>query len=141
MGQAGYSIGRDVTITVVAPGGGVLDFGKITQFDSRQESNDHKVIGIDGITDNLRFFTGWSGSFACERRGPSLDAYFKQLEANFYAGIDEPPATILQTIVEPSGAVTQHRFERVLLKYSDAGTWKGDSSVPVKVDFMAAKRV
>lgn len=141
MPMNGYSVGRDVTLIVTLPTGATLNLGKVTKFSSKQDSTNQKIKGLDGVTDNLRFFDGWSGSFEIERRGPELDVYFSDLESNFYAGNDEPPATMQETIVEPSGAVSQFRFEKVLLAYDDAGDAAGDKSISQKVTFMASRRI
>jgi hypothetical protein len=141
MSQNGYSLGRDVTLAIILPDGSSLSLGKVTKFTSKQDTTDQKLKGIDGIVDHLRFYEGWSGSFESERRGPELDVYFAKLEANFYAGVDEPPATLQQTIVEPNGQVSQYRYERVLLKYDDAGDWSGDKSVHQKISFVATRRI
>lgn len=141
MPMNGYSIGRDVTITITLPDGTALDLGKITKFTSKQETDTQKIKGLDGRTDQLRFFAGWTGSFEAERRGPEVDQYFADLEANYYAGGDEPPATITETILEPSGAVSQFRYERVVLMYDDAGDKQGDKSVSTKLSFFAQRRV
>lgn len=141
MSQNGYSLGRDNTIAVILPDGTTLQLGKVTNFTAKQDVTDQKIKGMDGVTDHLKFYEGWSGSFSIERRGPDLDNYFAKLESNYYAGVDEPPATMQQTIVEPNGQVSQFRFERTLLKYDDAGDFAGDKSVHQKVSFLATKRI
>ncbi|HHW4679815.1 MAG TPA: hypothetical protein ACQGQH_10420 [Xylella sp.] len=141
MSQNGYSLGRDVTLAIILPDGRSLNMGKVTRFTSKQDTTDQKLKGIDGIVDHLRFYEGWSGSFESECRGPELDVYFATLESNFYAGADEPPATLQQTILEPNGQVSQYRYERVLLKYDDAGDWSGDKSVHQKISFVASRRI
>ena len=141
MSQNGFSLGRDVTLAIILPSGSALSLGKVTKFTAKQDTTDQKIKGLDGVTDHLRFYEGWSGSFDMERRGPELDAYFAQLEANYYGGNDEPPATIQQTIVEPDGQVSQFRFERVLLKYDDSGDFAGDKSVHQKISFFASRRI
>lgn len=93
MPQNGYSIGRDVTIAVILPDGTPLRLGKVTGFMAKQDTTDQRIKPLDGTTDNLRFYDGWSGNFKLERRGPELDNYFEQLERNYYAGADEPQAT------------------------------------------------
>ena len=141
MSLQGYSIGRDITLVVLLPDGTPLRLGRVTSWSAKQETTDQRIKPLDGVTDHLRYFDGWSFSFKMERRGPEVDAYFAQLEANFYAGLDEPPATLQQTIVEPSGAVSQWRFERVLLKFDDPGDWAADKSVSQSVSGMAARRI
>lgn len=141
MSQNGYSIGRDTTVVIILPDGSTLNLGKVTKFNPKQDTTDQKIKGIDGIVDHLRFYEGWSGSFEAERRGPDVDAYFAKLEANYYAGVDEPPATVQETIVEPNGQVSQYRYERVLFKYDDAGDKAGDKSVHQKISFVASRRI
>ncbi len=141
MSQQGYSTGRDVTLVVILPGGAVLRLDKVTGFTAKPDMTNQKIKGLDGTIDNLRWHEGWSGTFNIERRSPAIDAYFADLEAAYYAGDDEEPATMQQTIVEPSGALSQFRFEKVLLSYDDAGDWASDKSVSQRVSFMAARRV
>lgn len=141
MPQQGFSIGRDCTLAVILPDGTPLRLGKVTGFSSKQDTTDQRIKSLDGTTDNLRFYDGWSGNFRLERRGPELDNYFEQLERNYHAGLDEPPASIQQTVVEPGGAVSQYRYERVLLKFDDPGEWSADKSVNQAVSFMAGRRI
>ena len=141
MSQNGYSLGRDVTVAIILPDGSSLNLGKVTKFTSKQDTTDQKIKGIDGLTDHLRFYEGWSGSFEIERRGPDLDAYFSTLESNYFAGANEAAATMQQTITEPTGAVTQYQFQGVLLKFDDAGDWMGDKAVSQKMSFVATRRI
>lgn len=141
MSQSGYSIGRDTTVSVVLPDGTTLNFGKITGFDSKQSTSEQEIPGLDGVTDHLRFYKGWTGDFMAERRGSDLDAYFSQLEASYFAGRSEPYVTIQQTITEPNGQVSQFRFDNCVLKYDDAGSWAADKTVSQKVSFTASRRV
>ncbi|HEX7854444.1 MAG TPA: hypothetical protein VF503_12185 [Sphingobium sp.] len=141
MPQQGYSIGRDRSVAIILPTGSTLRLNKVTSFQSKQDTSEQKIKGLDGVTDHLRFYEGWSGTFKIERRGPELDVYFAQLEANFYAGADEPPAIMQETIKEPNGSVSQYRYERVLLKYDDAGTSEADKSVTQSISFLASRRI
>jgi hypothetical protein len=141
MPMNGYSVGRDVTLVLTLPTGATLPMGKVTKFSSKQDTTNQKIKGLDGITDNLRFFDGWTGSFELERRGPEIDRYFSDAESAFYAGNDEATATLHQTITEPNGSVSQFRFERVLLSYDDAGDAAGDKSISQKVGFVASRRI
>jgi hypothetical protein len=135
----GFSVGRDVTLTIVTASG-PLNLNLITGFHSRQDTAEIKVKGLDGITRHARFFDGWTGGFDIERSDSTVDDYFAQLEANYYAGINEQPGTITETITEANGNVTQYRFLNVLLKYDDAGNWAGDQTVKQKLSFVAAQR-
>jgi hypothetical protein len=135
-----FSVGRDVSLDIIASTG-PLRFSLITGFNSKPDITDSKIKGLDGITRHVRFPDGWSGGFSIERQDSTVDDYFAQLEANYYAGLNEQPVTITETITEVSGAVTQYRYMMVLLKLDDAGSWEGDKSVKQKISFMAARRL
>lgn len=135
----GFSVGRDVTLDVVGASG-PLRFGLVTKFTSKPDIQDQKIKGLDGITRHVRFPDGWSGSFDVERMNDVLDNYFAQLEDNYYAGTNEQPCTITETITEPDGSLSQYRYEGVLLKLDDAGDWEGAKTVKQKVSFVATRR-
>jgi len=134
-----FTVGRDCTLTIVTASG-PLNLSLITQFQSAPDMAEIKIKGLDGITRHARFFDGWRGSFNVERQDSTLDDYFAQLEANYYAGINEQPATINETITEVNGQVTQYRYLNVLFKLDDAGSKAGDQTVKQKLSFVAARR-
>ncbi len=134
-----FSVGRDISLTIVTASG-PLNLSLITGFRSKPEMAEVKVKGLDGLTRHARFYDGWTGGFDVERQDSTVDDYFAQLESNYYAGINEQPATITETITEPNGAVTQYRYMQVLLKLDNAGEWKGDSTVKQQISFIAAQR-
>ena len=136
----GFNIGRDVTLTINIPSG-PLNLSLITGFQSKQDTIEQKVKGLDGVTRFLRFFDAWSGTFTLERQDSTLDDYFAQLEANYYAGLSEQGAAITETIQEQSGAISQYRYLNVLLKYDDAGEKRGDQSVKQMLSFIAHRRI
>lgn len=136
----GFTVGKDVSLDIIGPQG-PLRFNLITMFTAKPEITDQKVKGLDGITRHVRFPDGWAGSFDLERQDSTIDDYFAQLEANYYAGLNENPLTITETITEVNGSVSQYRFVGVLLKLDDAGDFKGDATVKQKVSFMASRRL
>lgn len=136
----GFSVGKDLILTVVT-GAGPINFNLITDFKSKQDTTEQKIKGIDGITRHVRFQEGWSGSFEVSRQDHALDDYFAQIESNYYAGVQDTEVTITETITEVDGSVTQWRFREVLLKYDDAGDYKGDSEVKQQVSFIASRRM
>ena len=135
-----FSVGRDVSLDIVGPTG-PLRFNLITKFSSKQEVKSNAVKGLDGITRPVRFFDGWSGGFDIERQDSTVDDYFSQLEANYYAGLNEASVTITETVTEVSGAITQYRYLGVLLRLDDAGDYAGDATVKQKISFIASRRV
>ena len=136
----GFSVGKDVTLVLVTQSG-PLPFNRLTEFAAKMDTVDLKSKGIDGITKHLMFPDGWAGSFMLDRTDPTIDSYFAQYEANYYAGIDRRPASITEIISEPDGSITQWRYLNVFLKYDDAGPWKGDTQVKQKISFVAQTRI
>lgn len=135
-----YSVGRDVTLNINTPQG-ALKVAKITRFSPKQETSDIKVKGLDGIIEHMVIPDGWSGSIDVERKDSTLDDYFAQLEANYYAGLNLAQVSITETIKEANGKVSQFRYEGVQLKLGSAGDWAADQTVKQQLDFMAARRI
>ncbi len=134
-----FSVGKDVTLQIVTQQG-VLLSSLLTSFTSKQRTNDKTVKGLDGVMRPLFLPDGWEGTFEYERGSSDLDDFIAALEANYYAGEAITGATILETISETNGLTSQYRYEGVVFKLSDAGEWKGDSSVKMRLEFSASTR-
>jgi hypothetical protein len=140
MPMNGFTVGRDVSLSIVTSAG-PLRLSLLTGFNAKPSVTENRVKGLDGITRFLRFPDGWSGSFMIERQDSTVDDYFAKLESNYYAGINEQPCTITETITEPNGSVTQYRYTGVLLKLDDAGNYQGDATVKQSLSFVAARKL
>jgi hypothetical protein len=136
----GFSVGRDVALTIVTAKG-PLTLNLITAFTCEQDTSDQMVKGLDGVPRPIRHFNGWRGRFELERADSTLDDYFAGLEADIFSGLSEQPATLTETIAELSGAVSQYRFTGVLLKLDGAGEWRGDQAVRQSLSFIASRRI
>jgi hypothetical protein len=134
-----YSTGRDLTLIVVASGG-LITFPGLLSFRSKQDTSEKAITKIDGVTDHVRFFQGWSWAFTLERTSSVVDKYFNQLEANYYVGITELPAFIQEIALERDGTLSSFLYEKVLLKLDDAGEWAGDKTVTQAMSFIASRR-
>lgn len=134
-----FNVGRDISLAIVGPTGD-LDVSLVTGWMNRQDTNDVRVKGLDGIVRHLIIPDGWSGTLEIERQNPVLDAYFSQFEEDFYGGVNQQTLTITETIEEPDGSVSQYRFEGVQLKLEDAGEWRGDTSVKARVAMLASRK-
>ncbi len=134
-----FSVGKDVSLQIVTQQG-VLLSSLLTNFKSKQRTSDKTVKGLDGIMRPLFLPDGWEGNFEYERGSSELDDFISELEASYYSGAAIGGATILETITETNGLTSQYRYEGVVFKLSDAGEWKGDSSVKMTLEFSASKR-
>lgn len=136
----GFSVGRDVALNITTPAGPIA-LSLITEFKSKMDITDKKVKGLDGLTRHVRFPDGWTGTFTLQRQDSTADDYFAGIESNYYAGLNETPCTILETVSEVNGSISQYRYEGVLLRYEEAGDWKGDDTVMQSIGFVAARRL
>lgn len=134
-----FNIGTDVTLQVVTQQG-VLLSSLLTNFKSKQRTTDKTIKGLDGIMRPLLLPDGWEGNFEYERGSSALDDFIAELEASYYSGSAITGATILETITETNGLTSQYRYEGVVFKLTDAGEWKGDSSVKMTLEFLASTR-
>lgn len=139
MPQQGYSIGRDIALNINT-GQGILQVRGITGFNSHQEDTKVKLKLLDGVIKTLRFFEGWAGRFDLERKDATIDKYFNQLEANFYAGLTETEVTIMETIVEVNGTTSRFLYREVIMTLENAGEYQGDTSVKQAIAFAASRR-
>lgn len=140
MPMNGYSIGTDISLCIVGPNGPLV-FNKVTEFQSKPKTKDDARPALDGVTRHLRFPQGWEGSFNLDRQDSTMDDWWSQVEANYYAGVNEVPISITETKREVSGAVSQYRYQGVMLTPDDMGTWKGDEAVVQKLKFVAERRI
>jgi hypothetical protein len=135
-----FSVGRDISLVIVT-NNGPIQFNLMTEFKSKQDSTRTRIKGMDGKTRYVRFFDGWSGSFMVERRDNVVYNYFAQLEAAYYAGVNEQAASITNIIQEPTGSISIYRWFGVLLDLDDAGTWAGDATVKQSISWVAERMI
>lgn len=133
------SLGKDISFTVVTPSGTLALNGK-TDYEIKPMYSELKHKDLDGTTSHAYVPDGWQIGIKLERRDPAVDRYFAQLEASYYAGANLVPGTILETIQEADGSVSQFQYTGVVLRYDDAGSWKSDAFVPVSLTGMAVRR-
>jgi len=136
-----FNVGRDVTLQIVGYDGTIQNFTLQTSFDGKQETHQIKVLGMDGTVRFLELPAGWTGSMAFDRQDSSLDVYFANLESGYYSGVNAQAATITETIAEVDGSTTQWRYTGVVFRLDDAGSWKGDSQVNMKMSWSASRRL
>jgi hypothetical protein len=136
-----FNVGRDVTLQIVGFDGTIKSFALYTSFTAKQDTHSVKIIGMDGTVRFMENPAGWSGTMQFDRQDASIDQYFSDLETAYYGGTNIQAATITETISEVSGSITQWRFTGVVFKLDDAGDWKGDAQVSLKLGWNASRRI
>ena len=135
-----YSVGRDLTFTLVGPYG-VVTVSGATDYSTKPMFTDLKHKGLDGVVRHGQIPDGWEISVKLERQDAVLDRLFARLEADYYAGVNVQGGTVNEVIKEADGSVSQYRYEGVVLKLDGAGDYKGDSFVPLGLTLMASRRI
>lgn len=132
-----FSVGKDVSLTIVTSYGTTV-FNGLTSFTADPMTTDLKSKAIDG-TPRFGFIPdGWKGSFVIDRLDPSVDQYWAQVEADYFAGKNIQAGTISEIITEADGSVTEWKYTGVILRLEKAGDWGGDKKVDQTISFEAA---
>ena len=135
-----YSVGRDLTFTLVGPYG-VVTLAGVTDYAAKPMFTDLKHKGLDGVVRHGQIPDGWELSIKLDRQDPTLDRLFARLEADYYAGVNISGGTVNEVITEKDGSVSQYRYEGVVLKLDGAGDYKGDSFVSLGLTGSASRRI
>lgn len=139
MSLTAFSIGRDTQLVVMGPNGRV-DLTHVTSFESRQVTQSVRVSRMDGTHLGAELPRGWEGSFELERGSSGADDFIAGAEQQYFNGGSPSASTMYQYITETDGSVSTYQYDNVTFRMSNAGTWKGDSSVRQKLDFFAVRR-
>ena len=135
----GYSIGKDVVLTINTPNG--IMRVTLTGFDAKPVYTDLKSTPIDKPPVHMSIPSGWKGSFKLDRQDATVDDYVAANESAYWAGQNVIPGSITQTITEVDGSTSRYRFTNVNLRVVDPGNWAGEKLVDQSLDFEATRRL
>ena len=135
-----FTIGKDLALVVVGPSG-VLELNNVTSYKSTRNSTDLTSKGIDGLTRHANLPDSYTIAINLDRTDATLDRFFARLEADYFAGVNIKSGTVLETITEKDGSITQFRYEECVLKYEGGGEYKGDSFVSTTLTIMATRKI
>jgi hypothetical protein len=135
----GYSVGKDVVLTVNTPNG-VLRLN-ITNFDAKPVYTDLKSMPLGSPPKHMSIPTGWKGTMKLDREDSTVDDYAAQVEAAYWAGQNIVTGSITETISEVNGATSRYRYTNVNLKITDPGAWAGEKLVDQSLEFEASRRL
>lgn len=139
MPSNGLNFGIDAKITFT-DGSGVQQFALLESFTSAEVANVTPRVQMNGVTLFPKLDRHWRGTFVFQRNSNVIDNYIAVQEAVFYAGGDQVPGTIHETITEISGAISQYIYTNVVLTLEDAGMWSGTDIVKQTFSFVASRR-
>jgi hypothetical protein len=134
-----FSVGRDTQLVVIGPARRI-DLTHVTSFESRQITHSVRVDRLDGTHMGTELPKGWEGNFELERGSSSVDDFIAAAEQQYFNGSSITSATMYQYVTETDGSSSTYQFDNVAFRLSNAGIWKGDSSVRQKLEFFAIRR-
>lgn len=136
------SIGKDVSLDILTARGALnIPAAAITNFTSQPQTSSASSKGLDGETRNAVFPDGWQGTFEIDRMSSALDTFWADYEADYHNGVNLLPGTITETIREPDGSVSQFRYTKVVLNFTNAGGKQANQLVKQTLTFMASRRL
>jgi hypothetical protein len=137
-----YTIGRDVTVTLAGPGGTttVIPSTAITKFDAKPQKREEWSRPLNLPPQPLYMPDGWKGNLEVDRQDATLDTFQSNLEATFWAGQNTLSGTVLVSVTEVNGAVTQYRFDGCMFWVDDPGSYNADNKVTQRLEFCAGTR-
>lgn len=134
-----FSVGRDTQLVVIAPTGRI-DLTHVTSFESRQITQSVRVDRLDGTHLGTELPKGWEGSFELDRGSSTVDDFIAAAEQQYFNGNSITQGTMYQYVTETDGSTSTYQYDNVSFRLSNAGIWKGDSSVKQKLEFFAVRR-
>lgn len=138
----GYTVGRDLVVTMAGPGGQsiVIDSDQVTHFDAKPLKREDFARPLNSPPRPLYIPDGWRGTVEVDRADATLDTFQSNQEANFWNGQNILSGTMLETITEDDGSVTQYQFTSVMYWVEEPGTYRADGKVMQRIDFCAGQR-
>lgn len=138
----GFTVGRDVTITMVGANGVdlVLAPDQITNFDAKPIKKEDWSRPLNLPPKPLYLPDGWRGTVQLDRQDSSLDQFQSDYEQQYWNGENMLPGTILQTITEDDGTTTQYRFDGCMFWVEEPGQWHDGGKISQRMEFCASTR-
>jgi hypothetical protein len=141
MPQNGLSLGRDYKFDVMTSTG-LLVLPTLLNFKRKKINHKVTVKPLNSLPIHLNFQEGgWEGSFEVSRSDATLDMYFANFEAQYYAGVNLPSGFIQETIEEVVGTITTFQYQGVVLFFEDAGDAEAEKNVIQRVSWCASTRI
>jgi len=118
-------------------GGDLIDF----QSAPVHKEIDSEPISRQGIPSFKDARTGHKGTLTIHRSTGAMDKLESLQEANFHGGLAQMKFTIDELTNNDDGSQDVFQYTGAVIRMTDAGTWKIDSAVPIKIEFRAEQRL
>ncbi len=111
----------------------------ITGWATEQETAEIESRPLNGARIRANIPDGWRGTITYDRTDGRMDRYFAFRERMFHAGGNLPPCTIVETITEADGSVSQYRYVDVSPTFN-AGQARTNEKVEQTISWTASRR-
>jgi hypothetical protein len=137
-----FSVGKDVSLTVVHPITGVLmSTNSITDFDSSPQTKQIESMPLSSQPVFADIPHGWKLNFSVDRVDSTWDDFWVALEQAYWNGVTVNYATINELIQEKNGSVSHYTYVNVALRLDNAGTKKSQDKIVMKMIGTATQRI
>lgn len=138
----GFTVGRDVTITISGPGNTsiVIPANQVTSFDAKPGKREVWSRPLNQPPMPVYMPDGWRGRVTIDRTDATLDTFLANLEQSFWQGQNQLAGSVLETITEDDGSVTQWQYPQAMFWVDDPGTYHADGIVQQHLEFCAGQR-
>ena len=139
----GFTVGRDVTVTLTGPGSTsiIISASQVTSFDAKPGKREvwSRPLNLPPLP--LYMPDGWRGTLSVDRSDATLDTFLNTLEAAFWNGQNTLAGSVLQTITEDDGSITQWQFPNAMFWVDDPGAYHADGIINQRLEFCAGRRI
>jgi hypothetical protein len=140
MPQHNTTLGSDLgSLTITLPDGQILPVPReyLISFEWKQDTQTVKKSIIDNRNLEYIFPGGYDGSIQLLRFSDQIERFFIQMHQDIANSKVVTGFSLLRTLSEPNGSISQIQFTGVTLKLDDAGTMKGQDVTEQKISWHA----
>jgi len=136
-----FSLGHDVTVTIYDNNtNSLVSFPAQTGWQANPIYKNLKSSPLNSFPIYAEVPDGWRGSFDFDRTNNTIDVYFANFEAAYWAGGNPLDGSITETIQEDDGTVTQFVYVGVSMRLANSGQWRSGEKVSQRIDWSCSTR-
>jgi predicted Zn-dependent protease len=126
------STGKDIQATFYDNQNGLITTTRLKQVSIKQNVVKETTKSLDGTKRHINIPDGWEVNCEYERTSNVLHDYIAANEFKYLNGQQMPLMTVIITITEANGGLSQYKFSNAVVDY-DGGMWKADTYVTEKL--------
>lgn len=133
--------GRAVTIDVISPiTGQLITLAAVTSFDSKQMTVKENSKPLNAPPIKAHTPDGWSGNIEFDMLDDSIDAFFAEQDAAYWANSITFAGEIWETITLLNKSTVNYHYTGCAFTLQDAGKKTSQGKITQKVEFEASER-